>query len=32
MMENRKKLCRHGKVKYDCADCNACPYGKLKDH
>ena len=26
----KKKRCRHGKRKYDCADCNPCPHGKRK--
>ena len=26
----KRKRCRHGKVKSDCADCNPCPHGKVK--
>jgi hypothetical protein len=25
-----RKRCPHGKVKYNCADCNPCPHGKVK--
>jgi hypothetical protein len=24
--------CPHGKLKYDCVDCNPCPHGKLKSN
>ena len=27
-----RKRCIHGKLKYNCADCNPCPHGKLKNH
>ena len=26
----KKKRCRHGKEKHDCAACNPCPHGKHK--
>ena len=27
----KRKRCRHGKLKFCCADCNPCPHGKVKN-